>query len=169
MFDVSKKAPVDKHVRTLISKWWRMRISKRLLEMSQELWMAREEVVYQEREMACLSGWFADTLLAYSASSSGGHHTCFLLSSVFFFSFVACVLMVYQRIGFLWYIISPLKDYCTNTEHKHIRETNVLNVLHCACVRNFEVRFALVVLLIFWESRTSARNKSHNKVLQWEN
>lgn len=125
-----KKATVDKHVRTLISKWWLMCISHRLLEMSQEFWMAWEEAVYQEREMACLSGWFADALLAYSASSSGGHRTCFLFSSVFFFSFFASVLKVYQRIRFPAIYHFTAEDYCRNTEHKHIWETNALNVSH---------------------------------------
>ncbi len=86
-----------------------MCISRRLLEMSQEFETGWKEAVYQEREMVCLSRWFANALLAYSASSSGGHSTCFSSFSVFSFSFFAPVLRFIEELGFLWYIILPPK------------------------------------------------------------
>lgn len=120
-----------------------MCISHRLLEMSQESEMGWKEAVYQEREMVCLSGWFADTLLAYSASSSGGHqHLFFFFRSVFFFFLCPCV-KVYRRIRFPVIYHFTTKEFCSNREHKYMWETNVLKYVSSTCVDHFKTQFPL--------------------------
>lgn len=120
--------------------------------------------------MVCLSRWFADALLAYSASSSGGHSTCFSSFSVFSFTFFAPVLRFIEELGFLWYIILPPKIFVQTKNTNIFERLMSWNMFHIStCVYNFKVPFPLKMGCEYAGAKCKLNHNFSKKYAIWKN